>query len=112
MNSEERLNWHFVPFERKGVALREMNSAQKQLASTLLAAGLSQQGVIKAHAVINLDAILKELGERAKNGARSGKILRHCFWRAVGNRRVGLSLRRALAWPPIHHRERQGCLQS
>jgi len=69
MNSEERLNWHFVPFERKGVALREMNSAQKQLAGALLAAGLSQQGVIKAHTIMSLDAVLKEL-EKGKGPER------------------------------------------
>jgi hypothetical protein len=69
MNSEERMNWHFVPFERKGVALREMNTAQKQLASALLAAGLSQQGVIKAHTIMSLDAILKEL-EQGKGPER------------------------------------------
>jgi hypothetical protein len=69
MNSEERLNWHFIPIERKGVALREMNSAQKQLASALLAAGLSQQGVIKAHTIMSLDAILKEM-EQGKGPER------------------------------------------
>ncbi len=69
MNSDERLNWHFVPIERKGVALREMNSAQKQLASALLAAGLSQQGVIKAHTIMSLDAILKEM-EQGKGPER------------------------------------------
>src|ERR1041384_1254345 len=50
-HTEERLNWHFIPRERKGLALREMTSDQKQLAHALLAAGLSQQGVIKAHTI-------------------------------------------------------------
>ena len=45
---EERQNWHFVPIERKGLALREMISAQKHLATALLSAGLSQQGFLKA----------------------------------------------------------------
>jgi hypothetical protein len=64
-NTEERLNWHFVPLEdpkpRKGVALREMTSAQKHLAEAVLAAGLSQQGVIKAHTIMSLDQVLKEM---------------------------------------------------
>jgi hypothetical protein len=59
--SDERLNWHFVPLERKGVALREMTTAQKHLADALLSAGLSQQGVIKAHTIMSLEAILKEM---------------------------------------------------
>jgi hypothetical protein len=61
LTSDERLNWHFVPIERKGVALREMTSAQKHLAEALLSAGLSQQGVIKAHTIMSLDQILKDV---------------------------------------------------
>ncbi len=57
----ERQNWHFVPIERKGVALREMNSAQKHLAEALLSAGLSQQGIIKAHTIMSLDQVLKDI---------------------------------------------------
>lgn len=67
--SDERMNWHFVPLERKGVALREMTSAQKHLAEALLSAGLSQQGVIKAHTIMSLDQILKEM-EKGKGPER------------------------------------------
>jgi len=67
--NDERMNWHFVPpeafttlpKERKGVALREMTSAQKHLAEALLSAGLSQQGIIKAHTIMSLDQVLKEM---------------------------------------------------
>jgi hypothetical protein len=61
LDADERLNWHFVPLERKGVALREMTSAQKHLAEALLSAGLSQQGVIKAHTIMSLDQVLKDM---------------------------------------------------
>ncbi len=60
-NSDERMNWHFVPIARKGVALREMTTEQKHLAEALLAAGLSQQGLIKAHTIMSLDEILKRM---------------------------------------------------
>lgn len=43
LSADERMNWHFVPIERKGVALREMTSAQKHLAEALLSAGLSSR---------------------------------------------------------------------
>jgi len=66
-NQEERLNWHFIPKERKGVALREMTSAQKQLAHALLSAGLSQQGVIKAHTIMSLEQVLKEIEKNGPN---------------------------------------------
>jgi len=67
--TDERQNWHFVPLERKGVALREMTSAQKHLAEALLSAGLSQQGVIKAHTIMSLDQILKDV-EKGKGPER------------------------------------------
>ncbi len=68
--TEERTNWHFVPIERKGVALREMSSEQKHLAEALLAAGLSQRGVIKAHTIMSLDQILKEMEKGGKGPER------------------------------------------
>lgn len=68
-NDEERLNWHFIPRARKGVPLRDLTTDQKQLANALLAAGLSQQGVIKAHTIMSLDAILKEM-EQGKGPER------------------------------------------
>jgi len=58
----ERLNWHFIPRERKGLALKEMSPAQRELARALLAAGLSQRGVLKANAIIELELVLREMG--------------------------------------------------
>ncbi len=55
---DERHNWHYVPIERKGLPLREMTSAQKRLASALLAAGLSQQGYLKAETIMSLEDVL------------------------------------------------------
>jgi Protein of unknown function (DUF3500) len=59
--ADERLNWHYIPKERKGLPLREMTGEQKQLAHALLAAGLSQQGYIKAVSIMSLDQVLKVL---------------------------------------------------
>jgi hypothetical protein len=58
---EERFDWHYIPKERKGLPLKEMNSAQKHLAHALLAAGLSQRGYIKAVSIMSLDEILRLL---------------------------------------------------
>jgi Protein of unknown function (DUF3500) len=67
-SDDERMNWHFIPKERKGLTLGEMNPYQKQLASALLAAGLSQTGYIKAVTIMSLEEVLKLLendsGER------------------------------------------------
>ena len=67
--SDERLNWHFIPIARKGIALREMNPAQKHLAEALMSAGLSQQGVIKAHTIMSLEQVLKD-AEQGKGPER------------------------------------------
>src|SRR5215470_12375763 len=67
-DADERMNWHFIPKERKGLPLREMTAYQKHLASALLAAGLSQTGYIKAVTIMSLEDVLKILendnGER------------------------------------------------
>jgi hypothetical protein len=67
-SDDERMNWHFIPKERKGLTLGEMTPYQRHLASALLAAGLSQTGYIKAVTIMSLEDVLKTLendsGER------------------------------------------------
>jgi hypothetical protein len=67
-DTDERMNWHFIPKERKGLPLREMTPYQKHLAGALLAAGLSQTGYIKAVTIMSLEDVLKimenDSGER------------------------------------------------
>jgi hypothetical protein len=60
-SDDERLDWHYIPKTRKGLALRDMTPEQKQLAHALLAAGLSQQGYIKAVSIMSLDEVLKTM---------------------------------------------------
>ncbi len=63
-DSAERFNWHFVPKERHGLAIREMDSVQQQAAFALLRFTLSEQGYRKAKGIMELDAVLKELENR------------------------------------------------
>jgi hypothetical protein len=56
---DERLNWHFIPKERKGLPLLDMTPPQKALAHALLSAGLSQQGYIKAVTIMSLEDVLR-----------------------------------------------------
>jgi len=58
-DTDERLNWHYIPRERRGLPLREMTPYQKHLASGLLAAGLSQTGYIKAVTIMSLEEVLR-----------------------------------------------------
>jgi hypothetical protein len=67
-DDDERLAWHFVPTGanykpgdrelRKGMPLGAMQPFQRELATALLAAGLSQQGVIKAQSIMSLEQVL------------------------------------------------------
>ncbi len=65
---EERFFWHYIPSAdipgrygrpRKGLTLKEMSPHQKALAASLLSAGLSQQGYIKATTIMSLEDILR-----------------------------------------------------
>lgn len=58
---EERYNWNFVPLERKGLKLKDMNPAQRKLATALLQTALSEQGYNKAKAIMDMEVILKAL---------------------------------------------------
>jgi hypothetical protein len=59
----ERLNWHFVPRERRGLPLAEMSAQQRELARDMLRAALSGRGYLTASSIIELELVLRELGE-------------------------------------------------
>ena len=59
--ADERMNWHYIPRARKGVPLKELDSAQRHLAHAFLSAGLSQRGYLKATTVMSLEQILREI---------------------------------------------------
>ena len=58
----ERLNWHFIPRERRGLPLKEMSESQRALARRLLEAGLGQRGYLKANTIMELELVLREMG--------------------------------------------------
>lgn len=58
---EERFNWHFVPRDRKGVPILEMNEDQRKAAMNLLRTALSEQGMGKAKEIMGMEVILKAL---------------------------------------------------
>lgn len=79
-DSEERLFWHFIPTDmiperykrpRNGLTLGEMTAEQRHLAMTLLTAGLSQSGNIKAQTIMSLEQILKILEKDTPAGRRN-----------------------------------------
>lgn len=59
--SPERLNWHFIPRERKGLPIKAMTPEQQALAFGLIQSGTSRDGGLKATTIMSLEAILRDM---------------------------------------------------
>ncbi|MEZ6131691.1 MAG: DUF3500 domain-containing protein [Planctomycetaceae bacterium] len=57
-NDPERLNWHFIPRERKGVGLWDLDGAAREAAEALVSSGLTQAGYHKTLEVRSLEEVL------------------------------------------------------
>jgi hypothetical protein len=64
-NSEERLNWHFVPRERQGVPIKQMTPEERRGALVLLRSGLSDRGFTKVDTILHLEEVLFAIEGRA-----------------------------------------------
>lgn len=62
--SEQREAWGFVPRERKGLPLEELDEKQTALVRSLLKTALSDPGLTKVNAIIALEAFLAEIEKR------------------------------------------------
>jgi hypothetical protein len=61
-DAEERFNWHFIPRERQGLPLRDLNPRQREAAVALLRTGLSEKGFTKAETIRGLEEVLRAAG--------------------------------------------------
>jgi hypothetical protein len=61
---DERYNWQYVPIARKGIALRELNNAQREAGLEMLRTALSTPGYQKAIAIVQLENVLREVEGR------------------------------------------------
>ena len=59
--NDERMNWHYVPRSRSGVAFKEMSAAGRAAAHELIKASLSEIGYAKAVNVMKLEDVLRQL---------------------------------------------------
>ena len=64
-DGEDRFDWHFIPRERKGLALKVMTKAQQDAALGLLRSSLSTEGYDKSQMIRELEQILFEREGRA-----------------------------------------------
>lgn len=58
---DERLNWHYVPRRRAGVAIKDMSPAARAAAHELMKTSLSSVGFAKAVNVMQLEEVLRQL---------------------------------------------------
>ena len=75
-DTDERRSWFFVPIERKGLPLMEMNKEQKNAAINLINATLSESASKTTLAIMQLEIILKQIEKLApeNNRRHSGKF--------------------------------------
>ena len=64
---QERYNWHYVPKNRKGISLSDLSDNQRKAAMNLLRTALSDTGYNKTIAIIELEAVLREVEGRSSN---------------------------------------------
>lgn len=67
VDSPDRLDWHYVPRERPGVRLGELDERQRAALHVLLDTTLSSQGRRKVDGIVQLEDVLHEL--ESKPGA-------------------------------------------
>ncbi len=60
-DSEERLNWHFIPRDRNGVPYKSLNDSQRATAASLLRTFFSAPGYEKMENVRSLESVLAEI---------------------------------------------------
>lgn len=63
-DSERRLDWHYVPRDRPGVELRQLDDEGRRALHRLLQAALSSRGYLETTGIIELEGILMELQSR------------------------------------------------
>lgn len=70
-DDEERINWHFIPRERKGLPMKEMTPQQRLLAHALMNTGLGFRGAAKAVTIMSLEEVLYQIegADEAKRAA-------------------------------------------
>ncbi len=63
-DSERRTDWHYVPRDRPGVRLGELDDAARDALHRLLQAALSSRGYLETTGILELEGILMELQSR------------------------------------------------
>lgn len=65
-NSPERLAWHYVPKDRVGISMLQIDDAQSEELGPLLATALSAEGLLAARGVMKHENILRRVETEAQ----------------------------------------------
>jgi hypothetical protein len=63
-DNNERYDWHYIPRDRKGIPLRDLNAAQQKAAMSLLRNALSDTAYAKTKSIMELENVLREVEGR------------------------------------------------
>ncbi len=83
-DTSERTNWHYIPRERVGLPLKEMDDRQRRLALALLATGLSPSAQQKATTIMSLEAVLAGIEGPGRSHARDPELYYVTLFGEVG----------------------------
>jgi hypothetical protein len=73
-DAEQRTNWHYVPRDRAGLPLQEMDPRQRELALALVATGLSSAAQQKAQTIMSLESVLAVIEGPDRSHARDPEL--------------------------------------
>ena len=73
LEDEERFHWNYVPLDRKGIPLLDLNAAQNKAAMDLLNTVLSDAAFKKTNAIIKLEDVLREIESASIDYRNPGK---------------------------------------
>lgn len=74
-DAPKRVDWHFIPMDsRKGLVIKEMNTAQRTSALRLLRAALSEVGYDKASKIMALEDVLQQLEGEGRRWPRDSQL--------------------------------------
>ncbi|MBC7975297.1 MAG: DUF3500 domain-containing protein, partial [Myxococcales bacterium] len=60
--ADERMRWHYVPKPRRGIAIGDLDVAQRHVAYGFLSTALGRRGYVKASAIMALEEVLRRRG--------------------------------------------------
>lgn len=83
-DEEERTNWHYIPRERAGLPIKEMDGIQRARALDLVAAGLSAPARERARTIMALEPVLAEVEGGGRRFSRDEELYYVSLFGEVG----------------------------